>query len=117
MSRGKPYLVKIIRDKVSNLVPNSTVSYAETPEDKFDEAIEFLRKKLVEEAVEYALKPSMDELADIQETLHALAAYDLGHGTLGILRLQTATRLKREERGGFDKLIGMYITADEPDSK
>lgn len=113
--RGKPYLVKIIRDRVSLLVPNSTVSYEEVPDEQKEEAMEFLRRKLCEEAVEYALKPGMGELADIQETIRALAAYDLREGNKGTLRLERATREKRVARGGFDKLMGLYITADEPD--
>lgn len=114
--RGKPYLVKIVRDRIADLVPNSTVSYNEISEEDKELAMEFLRKKLVEESVEYALKPSMDELADIQETIHALAAYDLREGTMGVMRLAKATREKREARGGFDKLIGLYITSDEVES-
>lgn len=113
MPRGKPYLVKIVRDRISEAVPNSTVSYEEIPDEDLAIAIEFLRKKLVEEAVEYALKPELDELADINETIIALASYDLNLGRLAHLKILTASTKKRETRGGFDKLTGFYITADE----
>jgi predicted house-cleaning noncanonical NTP pyrophosphatase (MazG superfamily) len=115
MARGKPYLVKIVRDQIGSLVPNSIVSYEEVPDEDKDMAIEFLRRKLCEESIEYAIKPGLEELADIQETIRALASYDLEFGTMGTLELEKTTRIKREKRGGFDKLVGLYITADDLD--
>lgn len=111
--RGKPYLVKIIRDRIADHVPNSTVTYE--PIQDHSIAIEALRKKLCEEAIEYALKPGIEELADCQETIHALTVHDFPQGPArNKLALQRAVKKKREERGGFDKLIGLFITADEP---
>lgn len=115
MKRGAPYLVKIVRDRIADLVPDSTVSYKEIPDEDRGIAIEFLRKKLCEEAIEYALKPGLNELADINETIIALAAYDLNLGQMGHMKILNACSKKREERGGFNKLMGLYITADKSD--
>lgn len=106
-------MVKIVRDRIADRVPNSTVSYERIPNSEI--AVEFLRKKLIEESIEYALKPGIEELADCQETIHALTTHDFQEGPArNKLALQRAVKKKREERGGFDKLIGLCITADEP---
>ena len=116
---GRPRLVKLVRDRIGALLGSSEVVYR--PIDDKEQAIEALRFKLIEEAIEYVRDPSVGELADVQAVVDALATLDpaLGDGkALGGARGQLAIKrekeFKRAARGGFDGLTGMYVftTAD-----
>lgn len=102
---GHPRLVKLVRDRVGELLPDSTVSYV--PIESRAAATDMLRWKLVEEAIEYARNPSLGELADVWEALHALRIFDL---KVSQVELEDEADAKRDERGGFDELVGMYVT-------
>src|SRR5579885_3629171 len=109
------YLVKLVRDRVGQNLRKTDIDYA--PIEDREEAIRRLRGKLIEEAVEYLLNPSVGELADVLEALEALASHDPalatdGRGALGRSIGMSAVRdeqaRKRKERGGFDGLVGMW---------
>jgi predicted house-cleaning noncanonical NTP pyrophosphatase (MazG superfamily) len=102
---GRPRLVKIVRDRMGELLPGSEIHYA--PVEDHGLAVEHLRKKLVEEAVEYALDPSITELADVLEAVRALAHVDLDTGMRAVER---EAHRKLVERGRFDGLTGMWVT-------
>lgn len=98
------YLVKLVRDRVRQaLGGDGTVTYRPMPRD---EHVKQLRRKLVEEAAEYALDPSIEELAQVLEVIDALRVVDLG---VNPTELHRAQRRQREERGGLREGIGMYV--------
>lgn len=101
------YLVKLVRDRVGNSHPKASVEYRPIPDD--GDAVGLLRAKLIEEAVEYVLNPSPEELADVFDVAYALAHHDLGVGATYVAEIR---RDKERERGGFDELTGMYATVN-----
>jgi predicted house-cleaning noncanonical NTP pyrophosphatase (MazG superfamily) len=68
------YLVKIVRDGLAKELGCGTVSYE--PVDRATH-IYGLRKKLVEEALEYTYDPCIAELADTLDVVRSLADVDL----------------------------------------
>jgi predicted house-cleaning noncanonical NTP pyrophosphatase (MazG superfamily) len=99
------YLVKLVRDRVALVLGESgTVTYRPMSREQH---VECLRAKLVEEAVEYLMKPSLRELAHVLAVAEALAEIDLGT-TLGALHGEAVA--EQRERGGFRDGIGMYAT-------
>lgn len=99
---------KLVRDKTPRFFVPGTAVAAQL---RLPVARVELRKKLLEEATEYALAPSMDELADVLEVVHALVKHDLGSSHFGFL--DTARLLKRDYKGGFDELTGMYLPVNQ----
>ncbi|HDI02210.1 MAG TPA: hypothetical protein ENF93_01040 [Ignisphaera sp.] len=69
-----------------------------------DELDLFLRLKLVEEAIEFALSNSVEELADVLEVVYAIAKLR----GLSIEHIEELRLSKRELRGGFDS--GYIVT-------
>lgn len=100
------YLVKVIRDKMGGLEGGSLV-YDFVPQD---EVKKDLRKKLVEEALEYILDPSLEELADVYEVVLALLDWDLKKTFADLEYVATA---KAKERGGFTTGLGMYVQKED----
>lgn len=109
------HLVKIVRDKIPSLsdltehefggrVSEGVVSYRSASPD---EVVAGLRKKLVEEALEYLLDPSAEELADVIEVAHALRHWDL---QIEPTELHEVGTRKLDERGGFFDGIGMFVS-------
>lgn len=102
---GKARLVKLVRDRVAERMPADwTVEIAAIPDR--ETAVKSLRAKLVEEALEYLLNPEAGELADVLEVVRTLAHYDVGIGMEGVEWYATK---KREDRGGFNDLMGLYV--------
>jgi predicted house-cleaning noncanonical NTP pyrophosphatase (MazG superfamily) len=91
--------MKLIRDKVPEIMKadgkNSQIHIAGDEEFK-----RLLISKLIEEAMEYKLKPSAEELGDILEVVHALAQQ---HG--GFDKVEEVRKKKTSERGNFSKRI------------
>lgn len=104
---SQPRLVKLIRDRMGELLSTSTVRYAPIPDRAT--RIRALRSKLVEESAEYLANPSLGELADVLEVVRALAEQDLdlGGGAVALVLAEAAS--KRRERGGFRDGVGMYV--------
>jgi predicted house-cleaning noncanonical NTP pyrophosphatase (MazG superfamily) len=91
--------MKLIRDKV----PEIMKADGKIPQTHIADEQEFKRlliAKLVEEAMEYKLKPSADELGDILEVVHALSQQ---YG--GFEKVDEVRRKKTSERGSFSKRI------------
>lgn len=110
MPDGQPRLVKLVRDNLDALLGDTLVSYRQI--EDHETYRQELRKKLVEEATEYLLDPSLAELADVLEIVRHLATMDLGVEWDDVL---TQARRKRNERGGYAEGMGMYCTLVNPD--
>lgn len=99
----RPRLVKIVRDRIGRHSPDHTVTYEPVSREQH---VHGLRAKLVEEAVEYLLDPSVAELADVLAVVRALAIVDLGAGWEAV----TIAELdKYGDRGGFEAGVGMFV--------
>lgn len=104
--------MKLVRDKMPAVVK------ADGNEAGFRtmETYEFrkeLREKLQEEVNEYLLDPSIEELADIQAVIRALAELDYG----SFDSMLAAEAKKKRKRGGFTKRLYMgwvTITGKDP---
>jgi predicted house-cleaning noncanonical NTP pyrophosphatase (MazG superfamily) len=97
------YLVKLVRDRVARaLGGDGTVTYQPMTHE---EHVKRLRHKLVEEALEYAMEPSLEELAQVLEAVRAIANVDLG---VGLPEVDAERERQWQERGGFVKGVGMY---------
>jgi predicted house-cleaning noncanonical NTP pyrophosphatase (MazG superfamily) len=97
-------LVKLVRANVAKFLGGDVqVKYEHIPEELY---IGELRKKLIEEAVEYALDPSAEELADVIEVAESLRRHDLQITPESFEAVRWA---KHRERGGFDAAMGMYL--------
>ncbi len=96
------YLIKLVRGRIPDVVPSSKIAYKPMAREQHVEA---LRKKLIEESAEYCVKPGVEELADVLETVWTLADIDLG---VGCPALREVGAQKLTERGGFAAGIGMY---------
>lgn len=99
---------KIVRDRIPEII-EANGSHAETETVEKPEIDKLLRTKLVEEAAEVQEADEehlKDELADILEVVHALAATN----GLTLEEIETHRLQKREERGGFTKGIKLIST-------
>ncbi|WP_150265844.1 nucleoside triphosphate pyrophosphohydrolase [Paenibacillus tepidiphilus] len=106
-----PTYPKLVRDEIPALIAaqgrTCTTSILET-----EEYITALRTKLCEEAEEYLAADTsaeaLEELADLLEVIHALAALHGGDPD----KLELIRAHKAEERGGFMKRI-MLLGVEE----
>lgn len=105
--RRPPRLVKIVRDRVEQFVGDCRVQYRQVSSDVL---VKGLRKKLIEESVEYLEDPCLAEAADVYEALCALAEHDLGASMEDVIE---EARAKREERGGFNGSALFIVTTPE----
>lgn len=96
-------LVKLVRSRVGRT--DDKVPYVPIPREERTHA---LMKKLSEEVAEYLLEGTIDELADVYETVRVLAL--LRHGSYSAV-VERADR-KCEVRGGLLQGLGMYIEGD-----
>lgn len=96
--------IKLVRDRIGDhLEEDGRIVYKPIEDEDVNE---LRRKKLVEEALEYLLDPTMEELADVLEALQACLEYEQEE-PWAVLRAVAAE--KREQRGGFDIGMGMYL--------
>jgi predicted house-cleaning noncanonical NTP pyrophosphatase (MazG superfamily) len=105
--RNDRRLVKLVRDDVERFCGGDTMVRYERMSD--DEYVKALRAKLIEEAVEYALDPTEEELGDVWEVLNALA--NVEHR--GIAAVGRAAIRKSAHKGSFDGHVGMYLHVAE----
>lgn len=104
MAAQRRRLVKLVRSNVAKYLGGDVqVKYEHIPEEHY---VGELRKKLIEEAVEYALDPCVEELVDVCEVIESLRRYDLA---VTPESFDVAVKAKRTERGGFDAAMGMYL--------
>jgi len=91
--------MKLIRDKIPEIAKaKGEVMKVHLASD--EEFARLLIAKLVEEAAEFRLKPSVEELADVLEVVRALS---LQFG--GMSEVEKAREKKADERGVFSKKI------------
>lgn len=110
MPDGRPYLIKLVRDKVGELLAGGgKVSYE--PLDDRELHVKLLREKLIEEALEYHKKPSVGEAADVLQALFDLVDLDLRASRAD---LEEARVDKYNERGGFLEGTAMFVTTLAP---
>lgn len=99
------YLVKLVRDNVARVLGgDGTITYRPMTRA---EHIVALRAKLIEEAIEYAANPTMDELAHVFEVVRCLCVVE--HRRM-FARLVTIATAQAQERGGYEGAVGMYAT-------
>ncbi|MCP2015542.1 putative house-cleaning noncanonical NTP pyrophosphatase (MazG superfamily) [Deinococcus sp. HSC-46F16] len=99
---------KLVRDRIPERFPASR--YRVLDEAEFGAA---LRAKLTEEVGEYLADGTPEELADVLEVLHALAArHGLTPGDLERLRVQKAA-----ERGAFVGRVWLELPGSEPNAR
>lgn len=97
------YLIKLVRDRMPDMRgPGSTIFYAPVEVATHER---LLRQKLIEEAAEYAIDPSVEELGDVYDVLAGLCHHV--HG-ISVKQLVQRTAGKWNERGGFERGIGMF---------
>ncbi|MPY65164.1 nucleoside triphosphate pyrophosphohydrolase [Deinococcus sp. SDU3-2] len=99
---------KLVRDGIPRLFPTSTYRVLDAAE--YGEA---LRAKLTEEVREYLSDGTMEELADVLEVLHALAAW---HG-LTPKELERLRAQQAAERGGFAGCVWLELPGREPNAR
>jgi predicted house-cleaning noncanonical NTP pyrophosphatase (MazG superfamily) len=91
---------KLVRDKIPEIIAShGGVAVTHIADD--EEYRDKLREKLEEEVKEYLEDESIEELADILEVIHALAAI---HG-VSPEDLEHARKKKAEKRGAFKSHI------------
>ncbi len=91
--------MKLIRDKV----PEIMKAKGESPKTHIaseDEFKHLLVMKLIEEAHEFKLKPSAEELGDVLEVVHAISQQ---YG--GFDKVDDVRKKKSADRGSFSKRI------------
>lgn len=89
----KGYPIKLVRDNTTTIIGDRGDLFYDNI--SFEEALPWLRKKLVEEVAEYLVAPAEDELADVLAVVQALAS---AHGkNLTTLR----ALMDSDPRGGF----------------
>lgn len=106
----RPRLVKLVRDDIGQFLGDSVVTYE--PIRDPHERREALQRKLLEEALEFVLKPTIGELADVFEVVRCLAEYDPAFVSMDAVIDEA--NAKRAERGGFEARIGMYVNTTAP---
>ena len=92
------YYNKLVRDKIPEILDKKGVPY-EKSVASYDEYKTELIKKLEEEIIEFKEEGSVEELADVLEVVDALKKLT---DYANVLDVQ---RVKREEKGGFEKRI------------
>jgi predicted house-cleaning noncanonical NTP pyrophosphatase (MazG superfamily) len=91
---------KLVRDRIPEIIRrDGSVANIRVLDD--EAYLQALRTKLQEEVQEYLKDPNLEELADISEILHALAATH-GHTPE---ELESLRARKSAERGGFSERI------------
>ena len=98
---------KMVRDKIPEIII-STGSTPVTDTLTNSEALDYLAKKLAEEAGEYLESRDMEELADVVEVVRGL----LFHSGHTWDELESIRRMKADERGGFEKGIRLIRVED-----
>jgi predicted house-cleaning noncanonical NTP pyrophosphatase (MazG superfamily) len=91
---------KLVRDRIPQLI----VEDGRSPLTRFLNEWEYvaeLKKKLIEEAMEYQKSGSIEELVDIGEVIHAILAIK----NIAVEDYQKMRLDKREARGGFEDRI------------
>ena len=81
------------------------------PIEDADVLMTLLRRKLREEAIEFADDPSIEELADVYQAMLTIAQAE----GWSMDEVADAARAKYLERGGFWRGVGMYVITKDSD--
>lgn len=101
------YPIKLVRDKLEYAVGGGNIVYEEVDKDTH---IRLLRRKLLEEAIEYMDDPSPSELADVMQVVRDLCVLDL---KIELDGLEVIRAVKQGRRGGFNQGVVMSIEREE----
>ena len=88
---------KLVRDRIPEILESKGKKYTVRQIEEGFEKGSYLRKKLVEEADEFLKQPCIEELADVQEVVFALAE-NMGYSRA---HLETFREEKAASRGAF----------------
>jgi predicted house-cleaning noncanonical NTP pyrophosphatase (MazG superfamily) len=91
---------KLVRDKIPEIIA-ADGCMSKTRIATEEEYLTYLLEKLKEEALECEKKPTVTELADVLEVVHAIAR----HHNVGLDELETVRKERLQSRGGFTKRI------------
>ena len=91
---------KLVRDKIPKIIESDSKECT-TKIVSGKEKLEYLYKKLGEETAELSEANSIEELADVQEVINAIAK-ELG---ISLEELESVRKSKANKRGGFDNGI------------
>jgi predicted house-cleaning noncanonical NTP pyrophosphatase (MazG superfamily) len=102
--------IKLVRDKVADPPAMCVVKPMHNKK-----GIDLLRRKLVEEAIEYLLNPCVEELADVMEVVETLAHYDpkITGGYNGANLLKEARARKNAKNGSFSDMVVLGVEVDD----
>lgn len=99
-----PTYNKLVRDRIPEIIAETGKNYSTRILDQ-EEFIKELKKKSIEELDEYLNTnnndEALEELADLLEIIHSLAA---SHGA-SIEKVEELRKQKAEKRGGFNEKI------------
>lgn len=101
------YPIKLVRDRVADVDTSEGIRFR--PVRERDDLVRLLRAKLLEEAGEFLLDPSAEELADLLEVARALAYHDL---RVPFSTVEHLRERKKRQRGGFHR--GTIMETVEP---
>lgn len=99
-------LVKVVRSLIPDIVGDQVVHYDQIPGERIKHA---LRAKLLEEVGEYIMEPSVEELSDVLEVIHALADIDLAVPFSDI----EYRRISKAMDAGAIRMTGLYVRGDD----
>lgn len=89
---------KLVRDQIPSIIESDSKE-CELKTVTGKEKLDYLLKKLGEESLELSESKSVEELADVQEVINAIAK-ELG---ISLEELEQVRQAKAAKRGGFDK--------------
>ncbi len=103
---------KLVRDRIPQIIRDAgkACTCSVLPEEEY---LLLLDVKLKEEVGEYQESGSLEELADILEVIHAIAA---ARGS-SIGEVEAIRQAKREARGGFEQRILLEDVYDQGESR
>lgn len=108
------YPIKLVRDDIAKVAPNVKGGKVELWQVGQTTHVRLLKAKLLEEVGEYIIGGGIEELADIQEVIDALARVAEGHGPD---ELRAVKVRKLRQRGGFFGGTVMYATPAESEEQ
>jgi predicted house-cleaning noncanonical NTP pyrophosphatase (MazG superfamily) len=104
-------LNKLVRDKFPQIIENTVKNFSTEILNNQD-YIKYLKEKSYEEPDEYCSAESngkaVEELADLLETIHALAK----HHVSSIEEVESVRKKEAEKRGGFEEKIFLIEVED-----
>ena len=101
MKLSEKHYHKLVRDNIPKIITEQGKKPITKIIKSEEELLNYLGKKLVEEAIEYNETKKIDELVDVMEVIYSILEIEKMEFSLFVKKRQT----KKEERGGFDERI------------